>query len=401
MEKLKDFLKQLNFANIKAFVLKYKVQSIIGLAVLLLALAGGMYALLNRKTDLVSQVNVTFKGYNGAGTLKYNSEEIEKSAQKAVLLDAGISKSDADKIVADSSYASDLASASSETAEKLVRAENALDSVSYDFDKTDSLSNGDKVTFTVKVASDNSPIKEGSKTFTVEGLKKSKSTTLKAILKDNPLTYSGYNGYGSVSEKALKKYDITSSENDNLSNGDTVTVKLDTTYVGKLESSGIIVKNAEASQKVTVSGLKELSDISNIPDAYSKLDDYVKSENKNTSDEYSTETYTIEAQTDYIGYRSASEAFYASDAKEGLNIRRIYKITKTTVNSDKAVLNKGETKTETGYYIYGYDNLEIYENKLILSDIKSKSDNSYSKYEDLDSAVSELKSSDFSEYKAK
>lgn len=384
----------MDLGTIKKLFAENKIKVISIFIALILVIGGVIYANSNKKIDLTDNITVEFSGYNGSGTLTYNSNDIEELLEKAVLESKGIPEATVKRIINDDelAYIDESEDFSDEMYAKIIEADELLDKVSYGFDKTSSLSNGDKVTFEIKTT-DDIPVKATKKTFKVSGLKKVTKTTLKELLKDSPITFSGYNGYGSVVNDEDDKYSVTGSAIHNLSNGDKVKIKLEQSYISELESKGIQIKDSDSSQEIEVSGLKNISDIGNIDDVYTKLEDYVKAQNKDSSSDYSSITYTIEPQKDYIFYSDSS-----LEDNSSLSIARIYKITKTTTNTEQAFFDKGKTTTEEGYYIYGYNNLEIYNDSLILSNISSKAYHDYSKYEDVDSASSKLKSEDYTEY---
>lgn len=406
----------MKIGDLKKLFVENRVKGFSIFIALVLVLGVLVYSISNKKTDLSESVKVEFSGYNGSGSLSYNSGDIEELAAEAALEYEGISKVTAKKIVSDGDLAYlDEDELSDKMYEKIFKAGELIENVSFDFDKTTDLSNGDKVTFVVKVDGDKSPIKATKRTFKVSGLKKSKTTTFKELLKDSPIKFTGYNGFGRVSES--DKYIISGHTNKYLNNGDKVKVKLAPDYVYySLESKGVNVKDKDSTVKVEVSGLKDIQDIKNIDEVFSKLEDYVKSDNKNESDDYHTVNYTIEPQDDFIMYNANSDSDsdyddstddvndsnntdYGYSENEGqLNVARIYKITETLTKSEKSIIDPGKTTTTEWYSIYGYNGLDIYDNKLVLSNMSSKAYYDSSNYDDADSASSNLKSKDYVEY---
>ncbi|WP_254498689.1 hypothetical protein, partial [Salmonella enterica] len=60
------------------------------------------------------------------------------------------------------------------------------------------LSNGQKVTLKITTTLKDNPIKEETKTYTVKNLKKATTYTIESVLKNNPVSFTGFNHFGSV-----------------------------------------------------------------------------------------------------------------------------------------------------------------------------------------------------------
>lgn len=87
-----------------------------------------------------------------------------------------------------------------------------------------------KITTTLK----DNPIKEETKTYTVKNLKKATTYTIESVLKDNPVSFTGFNHFGSV------KFDDDkfTVNNDNsaptdLTNGEQIIVRLSQDYINQ------------------------------------------------------------------------------------------------------------------------------------------------------------------------
>lgn len=380
--------------KVKGYISKNKKLSIFIASSLALIVVIALFVF-NRKINVIEEVKPEYTGYNNVGTLTYNEDSVKKSLLKQILKKYGVSDSDIRMILADDGgYAGQLASSGTETGEKIIKADNVLQAVDINFDKTENLSNGEKVKLTIKTP-EGSPVKSGEKIFTVSGLKKSESIFAEAYLEDYPLTFEGYNGYGSISDEGV--YTIESENITSLSNGDIVKLKIDNSVVESAKDEGIIVKDADKILEQKVTGLKELTSIANIKDVLPKIDEQAKADNKNdTNSKYTHITYNLEKQNNFIKY-----SYSQWDDTQSLSIVSVYKITKTTTNTEEDFIDPGKTETETYYYVYGYDNLEILDDKLILKDlsIKEHSTGWGNKFENLESQIVELKSNDYIEYK--
>ena len=94
------------------------------------------------------------------------------------------------------------------------------------------------------------------------------------LLKETPVTFTGFNGYGiaSITENPNKDGYFNFEDNKrptNLKNGDTVTLTVSVTYINELKSKGKVVDNNKV--EVTVEGLKDLKDVKNFADLLKRM----------------------------------------------------------------------------------------------------------------------------------
>lgn len=310
---------------------------IISITIVLVAVLGVYLVYVSQPKSITDDLEISYKGYDGSGTISYNSDEIDKKIATIAYRAAGLSNSDIDALLNDDYVALlDINSDASKT-KKLLKAEAIISDVSYHFDKTSGLSNGDKVKFQVSRNAKSSPIKSETKTFTVKGLTKVKNISIAQLLKENPVTVSGFNGYGKVDlpkvddndEKTVFEVKDAISDDSHLKNGDKLTLKLTKDYLESLEAKGERVDKKTIEYEV--SGLKELTSISNINDLLAKNDTLVKSKYENSD----YVTYTLEKQRDYIKY--ISDSYLSSSAQ--LSIVSVYKITSVTGTSTSVSYN--------------------------------------------------------------
>lgn len=319
-------------------VLKKQKKEVIG-ALVILAVALVAYFGYNYYNSLpksiINEVKVDFTGYDESGKLTYNSEEIASLVEEAAYKKAGFDKEQAKTLSQHDSLAYSMIAKDTKLSFKLGKAESILKTIHYEFNKTNNLKNGEEVTFTITTGSKNSPIKAEKKTFKVQNLKEYEKVSAEDLLKEVNVTFSGFNGYGTISfGKSNQNYFQLNNRNNssNLKNGDKVTLSINESYIKSLKEKGKVVDNKDVD--VTVSGLKEVKDIKNFEDLIKKNDDYVKSEHKN--DSYST--YTIESQGNYMKIN-------VNNHENGsVSLVTIYKITKTGTGDSKSV----------EYKYYGY-----------------------------------------------
>lgn len=309
---------------------KEVIGALVILAVALVAYFGYSYYHSLPKS-IINEVKVDFTGYDESGYLSYNSEDIASLVEEAVYKKVGLDKEQAKALTKDDPVAYSMLAQDRKLSFKLMKAESMLKTIHYEFNKTNNLKNGEEVTFTITTSSKNSPIKAEKKTFKVQNLKEYEKVSAENLLKEVTVTFSGFNGYGTVSfGNSIKNYFQLNSSNSysNLKNGDKITLTVNDSYIKTLKENGKIVDNKNVD--ITVSGLKEIKDIKNFEDLIKKNDDYVKSEHKNDS----YDTYTIESQGSYMRINVNNYD------KGSVSLVTIYKVTKTDSKDSKSAVYK-------------------------------------------------------------
>ena len=358
---------------------KEVIGALVILAVVLVAYFGYSYYNSLPKS-IINEVKVDFTGYDESGNLIYNSDEIASLVEEAVYKKVGLDKDQAKALTKDDPVAYSMLAQDRKLSFKLMKAESMLKTIHYEFNKTNNLKNGEEVTFTVTTSSKNSPIKAEKKAFKVENLKEYEKVSAENLLKEVTVTFSGFNGYGTVSfGNSIKNYFQLNSSNSysNLKNGDKITLTVNDSYIKTLKESGKIVDNKNVD--ITVSGLKELKDIKNFEDLIKKNDDYVKSEHKNDS----YDTYTIESQGSYMRINVNNYD------KGSISLVTIYKVTKTDSKDNKSV----------NYKYYGYSAYLLKDGNLDIDTASKISDRWGTK--DLEGLRAQLSSDGYKVYESK
>ena len=358
---------------------KEVIGALVILAVVLVAYFGYSYYNSLPKS-IINEVKVDFTGYDESGNLIYNSEEIASLVEEAVYKKVGLDKDQAKALTKDDPVAYSMLAQDRKLSFKLMKAESMLKTIHYEFNKTNNLKNGEEVTFTVTTSSKNSPIKAEKKAFKVQNLKEYEKVSAENLLKEVTVTFSGFNGYGTVSfGNSIKNYFQLNSSNSysNLKNGDKITLTVNDSYIKTLKESGKIVDNKNVD--ITVSGLKELKDIKNFEDLIKKNDDYVKSEHKNDS----YDTYTIESQGSYMRINVNNYD------KGSISLVTIYKVTKTDSKDNKSV----------NYKYYGYSAYLLKDGNLDIDTASKISDRWGTK--DLEGLRAQLSSDGYKVYESK
>lgn len=358
---------------------KEVIGALVILAVALVAYFGYSYYNSLPKS-IINEVKVDFTGYDESGNLIYNSDEIASLVEEAVYKKAGLDKDQAKALTKDDPVAYSMLAQDRKLSLKLMKAESMLKTIHYEFNKTNNLKNGEEVTFTITTSSKNSPIKAEKKAFKVQNLKEYEKVSAENLLKEVTVTFSGFNGYGTVSfGNSIKNYFQlnTSNSYSNLKNGDKITLTVNESYIKTLKESGKIVDNKNVD--ITVSGLKELKDIKNFEDLIKKNDDYVKSEHKNDS----YDTYTIESQGSYMRINVNNYD------KGSISLVTIYKVTKTDSKDNKSVK----------YKYYGYSAYLLKDGNLDIDTASKISDHWGTK--DLEGLRAQLSSDGYKVYEGK
>ena len=358
---------------------KEVIGALVILAVALVAYFGYSYYNSLPKS-IINEVKVDFTGYDESGNLIYNSDEIASLVEEAVYKKAGLDKDQAKALTKDDPVAYSMLAQDRKLSLKLMKAESMLKTIHYEFNKTNNLKNGEEVTFTITTSSKNSPIKAEKKTFKVQNLKEYEKVSAENLLKEVTVTFSGFNGYGTVTfGNSIKNYFQLNSNDSfsNLKNGDKITLTVNESYIKSLKEIGKIVDNKNVD--IIVSGLKEVKDIKNFEDLIKRNDDYVKSEHKNDSNS----TYTIESQGSYMKIN-------VNNRENGsVSLVTIYKVTKTDSKDSKSAV----------YKYYGYTAYLLKDGNLDL-ETASKLPH-YQETKDLEGLKAQLSSDGYKVYEGK
>lgn len=241
-----------------------------------------------------------------------------------------------------------------------------------------------KITTTLK----DNPIKEETKTYTVKNLKKATTYTIESVLKDNPVSFTGFNHFGSV------KFDDDkfTVNNDNsaptdLTNSEQIIVRLSQDYINQQKSNGKILSGT-ASKTLTVADLESSPKISNLNDLLTQEDTVVRADNESSTGDFGT-TYTVTRMDSYfVGTNISSWGYSSSDDsdKGEFSVVTIYKIV-SHYNSDTDTKNDS-----TSYYSNGYTGLTLNNGKVDVSDLTGNNKYKGGSSSSEQAAVDQLKS---------
>ncbi len=359
-----------------------------------IVVAAGIFGFVkSRPVDVTKDIKVTFSGYDGYGTASYNSKKVHQVITEKLAVKAGFSKAESHKLISKNYLSDYLTIAKYRT--KATKLMKWISELKITFDVDSNLRNGDKVTFKVKPEK-GTPLKAIEKTYKVKGLEKPKIIPVNKLIEDE-ISFSGYNGNGYVYYDDSKFELISSDESGALSNGDTLEFEFTPDYLDTLLTEGKTL--TDKTFNIEVTDLKDINEISKVDTLYRKIPDLAKAayqdEPAGESDAYNL-TYKIEPQKSFI---KVFEDDY--DDETYLSVVITYKITKTQTwvkddTWDKK--KKGDVETKEAYTYLGYQNVEVYKNAVVLSDLSETSGSFWSNYLDIDAVYADLEKSGFGEY---
>lgn len=210
-----------------------------------------------RPTNVLDLVSPKFEGYNGYGTVNYDSDIVSKKIKIILLTKNGIGQSDAEAIVngrIPSKFFTDV-----DERNKLEDTKTQLDSIGISFSKKSNLSNGDQVKLTVKAAND-LPIKGGTKVLKVSGLKRTSTYTINDAMGNSTPTFTGTDGFGEIKTNKKMNTRFTFDHDKTLKNGDQVKFKLSSSYQNDQLAKGRVLTGRKYLQ-YKVTGLTPLASI--------------------------------------------------------------------------------------------------------------------------------------------
>ncbi|BDR58702.1 hypothetical protein [Xylocopilactobacillus apicola] len=237
---------------------------------------GGMIYFKNRKIDLLSEQNVTikFNGYEGKGTGSVDDSNFRTKAVQTLSNKAGLSIDSKDKLVKALTNDSSLEKSdfSASEIQKIEQVEKWYKNLSLEITPSSNLKNGQKVKLVLSVIDQkNTPIKPASKTYTVKGLKEFKKESTKPILNSIKVKFAGFQGHGVVilTSKKFNNEIFEIKKNGKLINGDLIQINLPDSAFSK---EGVVYEGKKY-LTAKVSGLKDLSKISNVDELKKFSDD--------------------------------------------------------------------------------------------------------------------------------
>lgn len=236
----------------------------------------------HQKYDVSKDIVVSFEGYNGHGTASYNQQIVTKNMFEYIGKKRGLSDREIDQ--AERTGLNNLMNIFS----KASKAASLAKMVSINFIPNGNLSNGDKVKLIVRVPLKEIKVQPFEKEYTVKGLKQVKVVKAKDIMAHLKVKFVGYDGFGQakITSKQYGNETIKIKHNGHLKNGDTVKINVYRLY--DADEGTAFVGQHEVTVKVT--GLTDITKISNMDDVIKLNTAFMHNENKNG--EY--DTYQVE-----------------------------------------------------------------------------------------------------------
>ncbi|WP_282675862.1 zinc ribbon domain-containing protein [Lactococcus cremoris] len=359
---------------------------IIGAVIAIFIIIGGVFAYINAQPkSILNALKVNFSGYNSQGTVEllgdYQKKEIEIIGAKVGLPSSEVKKAEDSNIFS-------FFNSTTNNSTKWQKFAKYFEDTRINISHSQNLSNGQKVTLKITTTLKDNPIKEETKTYTVKNLKKATTYTIESVLKDNPVSFTGFNHFGSV------KFDDDkfTVNNDNsaptdLTNSEQIIVRLSQDYINQQKSNGKILSGT-ASKTLTVADLESSPKISNLNDLLTQEDTVVRADNESSTGDFGI-TYTVTRMDSYFVGTNISSWGYSSshDSDKGeFSVVTIYKIV-SHYNSDTDTKNDS-----TSYYSYGYTGLTLNNGKVDVSDLTGNNKYKGGSSSSEQAAVDQLKS---------
>lgn len=351
------------------------IGGIIAAAVVLIALLFSLFS--SASINLDKYTTVEFKGYEGYGraTASIDWDKIEddyggkiKFSKKAKAKFKELSKA-----YGNEEYTIDDLVDPAELISQCV-------DVSIDADNNGKLSNGDKVTVEYDVSDEleevfDVKLKAQPKTVKVKGLEKVQTED---IFKEVTVKFTGADGSGqleitggAVDYSSL----ITADKQDSLSNGDKVTLTVDTDAL--ISQYGKAPK--KETKEYTVSGLSK--DVSSVSDLSDSAMTALKAQAEDNLRESETEAYGDYkySSAEYVGAyvlkkKVADDSYSYYDLANNSQLGLVYKVTLTGTRSDagNGYTYANEGQTETVYKCVAFNDLLIDEEGSLTEEVGNK-----------------------------
>ena len=301
----------------KTFITQNK-KLVYGVIAIIIIAAGAKIGYDYHSNNIISRIEVKFYGYNGHGDAAIsNAESVNKYMTRRVLQKDHIKKDVINKIVSHPDTF-DYSMLSSEDQYKIQSSIEDLSSTRLEFKgKSTELKNGDKVTVTFKNSNSELPFRDGKKTFTVKGLKKTTKVSSNKIFNQLKIKALGINGKGQIALSS-KNSDLINSNikvknNGHLSNGDVISLTLP--KAAFKDSSGKHQYTGSRTFKYKISGLidsKSITKVDDITDATDTvMSDYTDDK------QFADEKYTSKFVNLYVTpYNENEEEYYDDDDNE-------------------------------------------------------------------------------------
>lgn len=301
----------------KTFITQNK-KLVYGVIAIIIIAAGAKIGYDYHSNNIISRIEVKFYGYNGHGDAAIsNAESVNKYMTRRVLQKDHIKKDVINKIVSHPDTF-DYSMLSSEDQYKIQSSIEDLSSTRLEFKgKSTELKNGDKVTVTFKNSNSELPFRDGKKTFTVKGLKKTTKVSSNKIFNQLKIKALGINGKGQIalsSENSdLINSNIKVKNNGHLSNGDVISLTLP--KAAFKDSSGKHQYTGSRTFKYKISGLIDSKSITNVDDITDATDTVMS--DYTDDKQFADEKYTSKFVNLYVTpYNENEEEYYDDDDNE-------------------------------------------------------------------------------------
>lgn len=375
----------------KTFITQNK-KLVYGVIAIIIIAAGAKIGYDYHSNNIISRIEVKFYGYNGHGDAAIsNAESVNKYMTRRVLQKDHIKKDVINKIVSHPDTF-DYSMLSSEDQYKIQSSIEDLSSTRLEFKgKSTELKNGDKVTVTFKNSNSELPFRDGKKTFTVKGLKKTTKVSSNKIFNQLKIKALGINGKGQIALSS-KNSDLINSNikvknNGHLSNGDVISLTLP--KAAFKDSSGKHQYTGSRTFKYKISGLIDSKSITNVDDITDATDTVMS--DYTDDKQFADEKYTSKFVNLYVTpYNENEEEYYDDDNEVSSKVEVADASENSTSSSNKLSIvaiysvnsSDADDDDEPENVAVEVNNLSLNDGKLNIKDKKITSDDNVSTLSD-------------------
>lgn len=192
--------------------------------VVIIIAAGAFFVHAHQRPSLLADAKTAVSGYNGEGSIDVvnDLDDEGKLRDDAITAVSNRHKLSKQQIIDLENRKTDSVSPS--TVDTM---EDELENIKIEFNKSDNLKNGEKVTLSVNDTNSKPFVKNEKKTITIKGLEKTQTLTTQQILKKVKIYAVGFNRHGTlaahyINKKGLSAVRIKASKFENLKNGDMI-----------------------------------------------------------------------------------------------------------------------------------------------------------------------------------
>lgn len=326
------------------------------LAVIIILVIGIGYQVINRKVDITNDIVVTYTGFNGGGTLSYNSSDIHKRVVDIIGKKNNVNSSELEKV-------ENGKVATNQLSDKAKKTLKQAKEIKVTFSESKNLRSGQKIKLIVTTPK-KSPIKSKVQTIKVKKLEKFEKLNANDFKDELVFKESGYDGLGyinAISKKIPDQVPLLVVNNGHLKNNGFANVIIPKATIQYMANHGMkLVGSPEF--KVSITDLQELQGATNLDKVVSLDNKYAQNgdqDGKKQDDNRKLELIHTYATT-------ASESQQPSEVSETVTINKnlLYNDSLSIFGLYKVATTQKGSSPVVKYEIYGFDELSFKNNEI-------------------------------------